>query len=106
ESLLGAVAGLILWAKSMPSRPNRARTNTIKKRERKLERRPAMFRKPRAGTWRDPATQSDAVYHAKAPVYLDANRGWGLHRSDGFWGGAECALPGSCEIPRFTRVSE
>jgi hypothetical protein len=36
--------------------------------------------------WRDPATPSDAVYHAKAPAKLDANGRWGLHRSDIFWG--------------------
>src|ERR1039457_5887250 len=86
ESLLGVEAGLILWANSMPSNPNKASTKRIRKKERELERRelPAMFRNPRAGTWRDPTTPSDAVYHAKAPVSLDANGGGGLHSCDTF----------------------
>src|SRR5450755_4967293 len=57
ESLLGVAAGLMRCANNMPSRPNVARTKTIRKRERREL--PAMCRNPRAGTWRDPATPSE-----------------------------------------------
>src|SRR5260370_31493562 len=50
ESLLGVAAGLILCANNIPSKPNRARTKTITKRERRELL--AMYRNPRAGTWR------------------------------------------------------
>src|SRR5258708_5700134 len=85
ESLLGAVAGLILCANSIPSRPNVAKTKTIRKRERREL--PAMYRNPRAGTWRDPATPSEHSITFGAPVWLDANGGWGLHldRAFGDW---------------------
>jgi len=82
--LLGVAAGLILCANSMPSRPNVASTKTIRKRERREL--PAMYRNPRAGTWRDPATPSERSITFEAPVLLDANGRWGLHRSDGLGG--------------------
>src|SRR5882762_5377343 len=85
ESLLGVAAGLILCANSMPSRPNVASTKTIRKRERREL--PAMYQNPRAGTWRDPATPSERSITFGAPVLLDANGRWGLHRSDGLLGG-------------------
>src|ERR1700676_4114949 len=69
----------------MPSRPNVARTKTIRKRKRREL--PAMYRNPRAGTWRDPATPSERSITFEAPVLLDANGRWGLHRSDGLLGG-------------------
>src|SRR3977135_4264571 len=84
ESLLGVAAGLILCANSMPSRPNVARTKTIRKRARREL--PAMYQNPRAGTWRDPATPSERSITFGAPVLLDANGRWGLHRGGGLWG--------------------
>src|ERR1700732_411485 len=68
----------------MPSRPNVARTKTIRKRERREL--PAMYRNPRAGTWRDPATPSERSITCGAPVKLDAHGRRGLHRSDSLWG--------------------
>src|SRR5882762_5594094 len=83
ESLLGVAAGLILCANSMPNRPNVARTKTIRKRERREL--PAMYRNPRAGTWRDPATPSERSITFEAPVLLDANGRWGLHPRPPRW---------------------
>src|ERR1700730_15889192 len=68
----------------MPSRPNVARTKTIRKRERREL--PAMYRNHRAGTWREAATPSERSITLGGPVWLDANGRWGSHRNDGVWG--------------------
>src|SRR6202521_299302 len=82
----------------MPSTPNVASTKTIKKRERREL--PAMYRNPRAGTWRDPATPSERSITFEAPVLLDANGRWGLHWSVGFGGGG-----GGPSLPRTSGKS-
>src|ERR1019366_1331081 len=100
ESLLGVVAGLTFCANSIPSKPNRARTRTIRKSERKLERRelPAMFRHPRAGTSRAPATPSDASITCES-----ASLSW-MQTGAGGYGGAR--FLGGCGSREFRGPEE
>src|ERR1039457_4068178 len=83
ESLLGVVAGLTFCANSIPSKPNRARTKTIRKSERREL--PAMFRHPRAGTSRAPATPSDASITCESASLSWMQTALGVTAVRGFW---------------------